>query len=78
MRTCLWGSFQTEGGFGVPWVVGLAPLGFGFTLMFKSHGFLGLEMCHGLQVWPSVVLGFPVFHSKLPISTQNKLYAEFS
>ena len=33
---------------------------------FKSYGFSDFHMCHGLQVWPVIVLGFPVFHSKIP------------
>ena len=56
----------TEGGFGVSQVAGLAnfsPGVLGFTL--KSCGFVGFGMYCGLRVWPFLVLGFQVFHSKL-------------
>ena len=54
-----------RGGFGVSRVPGLAnssSRASGF--MFKSYGFSGFEMCHGLQVLPFFELGFGHFHPK--------------
>ena len=44
-------------------LVNLSPRVSGLT--FKSCGFSGFEMCHGLQVWLILALGFRVLRLNL-------------
>ena len=53
-----WKIFLSTFSFGVSGVVGLANFRCRFPrFTFKSYEFSGLEMCHGLRVWPIFVLG---------------------
>ena len=67
-------------GIGVSRVAGLVNFSSrvsGFT--FKSCGFSGFDMCHGLRVWPIFVLGFRVIYmtsylSGFPSHTVHVVY----